>query len=97
MQTMVATFNGFNNGGARCGMQKADINRKNTSPPPPSPPPSPPPPPPPPPPPLPCPFPSVLPITLPLRITVTFPLRNNDQVTWWCNFIVTETNENAAP
>lgn len=29
MQAMVATFNGFNNGGARCGMQKADINRKN--------------------------------------------------------------------
>lgn len=73
---MVATFNGFNNGGARCEMQKADINRKNN--------------------PLSHSLPTILPI-LPLRVTVTFPLCNNGQVTVWRNFIVTETNENAAP
>lgn len=29
MQAIVATFNGFNNGGARRGMQEDGINRKN--------------------------------------------------------------------
>lgn len=64
MQAIVATFNGFNNGGARCGMQKAGINRKNN--------------------PHPGtvhPLPPPLLSTLPHRVTVTFPLRNNGQVT----------------
>jgi hypothetical protein len=74
MQAMVATFNGFNNVGARsCRMQKADINRKNN--------------------------PSLVPrhIGRPLRPAVTFPLRNNGQVTRWRTFIVGAANENAAP
>jgi len=74
MQAMVATFNGFNNVGARSRrMQKADINRKNN--------------------------PSLVPrrIGRPLRLAVTFPLRNNGQVTHWRTFIVGAANENAAP